>query len=70
MSLLTVGCASNNFSARVDNPGSQTNALAEVVATNPSNTNPLRDRIAQQKFVNYLVSFKENIAIPLIHIPI
>ncbi|HEY9660164.1 MAG TPA: class A beta-lactamase, subclass A2 [Allocoleopsis sp.] len=47
MSLLTVGCAGNNFSARVDNPGSQTNALAEVVATSPSNTNALRDRIAQ-----------------------
>jgi beta-lactamase class A len=45
LSLLTIGCASNNSNNRADNQGSQTNVLQEVASSNANNE--LRDRIEQ-----------------------
>jgi beta-lactamase class A len=48
LSLLTVGCMSNNSSNGADNQDSQTNAPAnEVVASNANNENELRNQIEQ-----------------------
>ncbi|MBD1998750.1 class A beta-lactamase [Leptolyngbya sp. FACHB-541] len=46
LSLLTVGCTSNNSSNRADNPDSQTDVSTEVVAT-ANNENDLSTRIEQ-----------------------
>lgn len=45
LSLLTVGCTSNNSSNRADHPDSQTNAPEEVITSNANNE--LRDQIEQ-----------------------
>lgn len=47
LSFLIVGCTSPNSSNRAENQNSQTDAPKELVATNASNTNELRDRIEQ-----------------------
>jgi len=47
LSLLAVGCTSNNSSNRADNQDSQTVALKEVAASTANNENELRDRIEQ-----------------------
>jgi beta-lactamase class A len=47
LSLLTVGCTSNNFRNRADNQDSQTNATKEVVESSANNENELRNQIEQ-----------------------
>jgi beta-lactamase class A len=47
LSLLIIGCSSNNFSNKADNQDSQTNAPKEVVVSKANNENELRDRLEQ-----------------------
>ncbi|MBD2019144.1 class A beta-lactamase, subclass A2 [Leptolyngbya sp. FACHB-36] len=47
LSLLTVGCVSNNSGNRADDQDRQTNAPGEVLASNANNKNELRNQIEQ-----------------------
>lgn len=47
LTVLTVGCMSNNFSNRADNQDSQADKPKEVIASNTNREKDLRDRIEQ-----------------------